>query len=296
MTHGTSISTLASKPVIVLIDSYALCYRAQYSMLGLSHDNLSTGVIFGFLNSLLMLYRKIQPARFVFAWDSKYSLRKEIYPKYKENRNSDSLSDDMRELNRIGKPQFAQIQAEILPEIGFRNNLFVRGYEADDVIAKLVMSYKNFNWIVVSRDEDLYQLLDHCQMFDIKTWSYYTKSRFEGDYGLSPKQWIEVKAMAGCKTDNVEGIKGVGENSAAKYLRGQLNPKTIYHRRIVEGSKVTERNRKLVTLPFDGMPDVYLTDDEFSFVNFSKMCTRYGFRSFMTDKLEAWKDLLNERT
>lgn len=81
----------------LLIDSNAICHRARYAMKGthLSHDEMKTEVIFNFMNQLYTLAEYFNPAHFVFAWDSRESKRRAIYPAYK-HRDKDKTSQRIR--------------------------------------------------------------------------------------------------------------------------------------------------------------------------------------------------------
>jgi 5'-3' exonuclease len=102
---------------------------------------------------------------------------------------------------------------------------------------------------------------------------------FKERYGISPKRWIAVKALAGCNTDNIPGITGVGEASAVKYLRGNLKESSIYYRRIEEGiaQGILQTNRALVKLPFEGtpVPELRVDDD----LNWGPTMKRLGIRT-----------------
>jgi hypothetical protein len=78
---------------------------------------------------------------------------------------------------------------------------------------------------------------------------------FKGQFNLKPEDWIHVKAIAGCSTDEIPGVEGVGETKAVSFLRGAMNKETETWKRIRAFRKTPEyqRNLKLVTLPFEGL-------------------------------------------
>jgi len=88
-----------------------------------------------------------------------------------------------------------------------------------------------------------------------------TEAWLIGEYGIAPSQWADVKAIAGCSSDGVEGVRGVGEKTAAKFLRGNLKPASKAHQAIVAGNNVWRRNLPLVRLPFPGVGKFDLESD-----------------------------------
>jgi len=281
-------------PTLVL-DCNFLGYTVRYTMGGLSHHDLATGVIFGFLSRVLTLAHKFQTSKIVFAWDSRKSHRRRIFDDYKKNRR-DKTEEERAELE-VMHTQFKLLRRKILPAIGFRNVLMQTGIEADDLIAKTVWHRDGMNFIIVASDQDLYQLLqfNNVRMYNPNKRKMMTKSRFEEEYGIRPEQWIKVKMIAGCPGDNVPGIKGVGEKTVIKYLRAEL-PHTKKWRDIVDGSNTDlyERNLKLVQLPFRSTQDVILSQDEFDVKEFQRVCKKYGMRSFLKpSRLLEWKQLFS---
>ena len=126
-----------------------------------------------------------------------------------------NLTEEEEESNRIAYEQFDKLKL-VLPEMGFANVFEEKGYESDDIIASLVVG-SDERTVVISSDKDLYQLLNWCNICDIKG-SVYTKNMFIREYKINPSGWKRVKSIAGCNTDNIKGVKGVGEKTAIKYL------------------------------------------------------------------------------
>lgn len=282
----------------VIIDASALGHQARFATGDLEHQSQATGVIYGFLRQVLTLADTFQTSDFIFCWDGKNYLRREIYPEYKKSRSKTLMTEQEKQDYEIAMKQFEQLYWDILPAMGFRNNFRVDRYEADDTIAYIVKEYDG-NFVVVSSDGDLYQLLDYCKMYLQKKKKFYTKQDFMDEYGIEPSRWAEAKAIAGCSTDNVEGVKGVGEKTAAKYLIGALKETSQAYFKIREGSweGIIPRNRRLVTLPMEGFPGVELTTDEvIPFSDFEAICRRYGLKSFREGRLaEEWNTLFNRR-
>jgi hypothetical protein len=81
------------------------------------------------------------------------------------------------------------------------------------------------------------------------------------EWGIDPHSWADVKAIAGCHSDCVEGVRGIGERRAAKYLRGELPADSTHFMAIWRNKSVWEHNLPLVKLPWPGVEEFHLEDD-----------------------------------
>jgi 5'-3' exonuclease len=259
----------------------------------LSHHDLATGVIFGFLSRVLVLAHKFKTNDIVFCWDSKSSVRKKLYPEYKAQRRKDKTEKELAELE-IAVKQFTTLRRKILPAIGFRNVFVQKGLEADDLIAKTVIK-KEGRFVIVAADEDLFQLLEwfNVRMYIPTKKKIMTRERFAEEYGISPGYWYAVKQIAGCSSDNVKGVQGVGEKTAIKYLTKTLKYTSKAYKEITnrENAGLFARNLELVMLPHWATKEIERVDNEFSIKGFKKVCRKYGMESFLGPKLRQWKRL-----
>ena len=135
-----------------------------------------------------------------------------------------------------------QLRKEILPALGFKNIFLKAGYESDDIITFVIDQNRGEHYpiVIVSSDNDLLQLIDYDTSF------YNFKERITFDIftkridGLAPWYWAEAKAIGGCDSDNVKGIKGISDpaksfnkdtgkytSGALKYLKGTASEKLI---------------------------------------------------------------------
>ncbi len=276
----------------IIIDSNYICNISKHALKGFSFHEKKTGVIFGFLRTMLTLYKKFHIHKFVFTWDSAESVRKAEYLQYKANRHQEKTPEEIA-LDTIAYPQFNLLRTYILPTIGFRNSFQWNGYEADDIIANLVVTpHSGIQAVVVSADNDLYQLLDYCVMYDPRFDRTFTVNDFKKEWGISPKLWVNVKMIAGCKGDNVLGVPGVKNITAIKFLTTRLGNKTQAYKAITENADLIESNKSLVELPKD-RKEFALVNDEFDISNFIKVCDEYGLYSFMKGSVfDSWKELL----
>jgi DNA polymerase-1 len=264
----------------------------KHGMTDLSFHEKKVGVIFGFLRQLLSLAKKFESNRFVFAWDSRSSVRSQFFPEYKGRRKKEKTLEE-KELDDIAYSQFNALQYEILAEIGFLNSFSQEGYEADDIIASIVRCNNKEKIVIISTDEDLYQLLsENVTIYSIRKKQEYTHHNLWKDCRVPPQDWPDVKSIAGCSSDDIPGVVGVGEKTACKYLNRQLGITHKTYRAIKDNGELIKRNLQLVTLPYPGTERIIITvKDPLSLKGFLNVCTRYGFESFMyKDNLTQWKE------
>ena len=225
---------------------------------GLSHEGGPTGIIYGFLKSIPMYQEMFDTPHIIFCWDSKTSKRQEIFSKYKLNRIIRQKEMNEEELNfeYTFRFQMKMLRLKYLPMIGFQNIFCQKGYEADDLIASLCLSIsEKSNIVIITSDQDLYQCLTtNIFIYDPNKRKRMTLQGLYKQYGVRPHEWKMMKAIAGCSTDNVPGVKGIGEKTALKYLIEGLSDTTKAFQRInsEQGWKIYKRNLKLVSLPFQG--------------------------------------------
>uniref|UniRef100_A0A6M3IKG9 Putative exonuclease n=1 Tax=viral metagenome TaxID=1070528 RepID=A0A6M3IKG9_9ZZZZ len=267
------------KPKIALIDCHNLGYMAAHTTGDMRYGKIPTGVTYGFLNQLFRFVKENGPHEFVFCWDSRHSLRREFYPDYKrrERKDDDGIDYD------VVFWQFDELRTNVLPAMGWMGRGYLReGYEADDLIAWIANS-NGRQKVIVSSDNDLYQLLSPVtHIYQPRKNRFYMESDFKNEYSIRPGQWPEVKAIAGCTSDNVKGIKGVGEKNAIKWIQGGLKQDSKAAQSIRDGQAVIERNRGLVTLPYgEGWGDFELSDHKLDRGRFYEVFRRYGFDQFI---------------
>lgn len=283
---------------MLLIDSNALAHRAIHSTGEMEFQGERTGVIYGFLNQVLTLHRKFPEQTFAFAWDSRRSWRSLMYPAYKMNRRKELNPHEKLEKEQ-NMFQFTLLRTEILPALGFANNWMVTRCEADDLIAMAVKYQTLCAWTIVSGDEDYWQLLGHCNVYSPGKNSMMTLARFRNETGLhNPLDWAKVKAIAGCSSDNIAGVEGVGETKAIQYLLNKL-PDGVIKTRLQsrEAKEIIDRNLPLVTLPADGVygvPLMPVLPDAFSWERAAQTFRQYGLNSFLHgDDSDSWQEIFN---
>ena len=244
----------------LLLDCHNLAWRAFHSV-----GDLEQGVVFGFLKDLQVLLQTLAPGRPVFCFDYGKSLRYDHIPQYKSSRKKQLLKLTAREkaMREDASKQIELLRTSILSALGFRNVCFQKRYEADDVIASLCLALpKREQAVIVSSDKDLYQLLAHnVRIYNAHASRYVTADTFRAEYGIAPSQWADVKALAGCRTDDIPGIDGIGDKTAAKFLAGRLKSSSVAYGKIIRNNQKWRSNLPLVQLPMDGVIPIELQRD-----------------------------------
>jgi 5''-3'' exonuclease (including N-terminal domain of PolI) len=194
----------------VLIDCNNVAHIVNHAMGHLSTDEQATGVIFGFMKQMLSLSNKMKSNEFVFAWDSRKSWRKNIYPEYKANRSKPINPEEENPKQDLFN-QISELRKTILPGLGFKNNFIKTGYEADDLIAYIALMNPKEEFTIVSTDQDLYQLLsDKVRIYNIITKQFFTRADFEAKFSLHPCMYREIKAISGCFDKETEILTNEG--------------------------------------------------------------------------------------
>lgn len=283
---------------ILLIDSSQLCYSALFTTNNLSYKLETTGVLFGFLRQVLKLVDNFDTNHLIFCWDTKESKRKIICPTYKANRNKNK-TDHEKAVLKNGYRQFDLLKHEILPNLGFTDNYWQAGLEADDVLASIVNTNPEYKdrFVIVSTDNDLWQLLGKVHgQYDHSKKMLYTAQDFQEEWGILADDWWKVKMLSGCSSDHVKGIKGMksgkrGDNEKA--IRLLLDPSKL-EEVLLENEEYLKLNKKLVKLPFSRTNEIQVKlSIAFDFGYFRMICMRYSFDSFLQGKtFSKWKNLL----
>lgn len=292
---------MTTKRTYALLDCHSICHAAKFKTKHLTFRGVNTGIIYGFLSTLLRLQDTLKPDIWVFAWDSRQSVRRDVRPDYKANRLVKKSAEDMR-LNRLAVPQFDIIRDNILPTIGFNNVVRFEGFEGDDIIAQVIANGRlEDDFVMITRDNDMLQMLaPNVMMYDHVKNEHYTAEDFSNDwFELQPHQWTLVKAIAGCETDNVKGLQGVGEITAAKMLAGLLGSNTKAYKAIMDpkNQELAQANIDLVELPHADTPPVIVSEsDHLNMRGFGEMCNAFGLKSFLKDaKWQRWTEAFNVR-
>lgn len=270
----------------IVLDMNYLCYRAFFSMGNLSWQEEPTGVIFGVMKDIEKLQEEIGSTEMVYCFDHGKGLREQAYPWYKETRRKRKLDEEQYSNLEKFRSQVEKLKMEYLDKMGFGNIFFQKGYEADDIIASVVNQLdNNEKAVIVSADKDLYQLLSNrVSIFGPQTKIRTTKEMFVREYGIFPREWPRVKAIAGCSTDDIPGIRGVGEKTAALFLNGGMSKTHSKYKEIKKfcASPDYIRNLSLVRLPYAGTNNyVPVEDTQNTQKRWNAIAERLGMKSLV---------------
>lgn len=173
--------------------------------------------VYLFLTSVKSYVQEFSPDITFCVWDEKKTglpnPRRDLYPQYKLNRDTESAKNVHQQNSVIvGALKTLNIQS-IYPE----------RYEADDVIAILHSIYKNANIKIITADKDMCQLIDNTtSVYDPVRKTLFTESNFVDTLGITKQNFLLRKAILGDKSDNIEGVPGVGIKKLEKILNNEL--------------------------------------------------------------------------
>lgn len=267
----------------LVLDCHYLCHRALHTSGSLSWKNQATGIIFGFLKSISVLKDEFQTDSVAFCFEHRHLFRRDLFPDYKRKRKTREKSEEEQKLYESFGIQVCELRKRYLPGIGFKNIFSYRGMESDDVMASIAKNLPaGDSAVLVTSDYDMLQCLsESVSMYSPQKRKLFTESWFRKTYKLPPHKWAVVKAIAGCSGDGVPGIRGVGEVTALKYLRGELPQDSNAVRAILskDGKATIRRNRELVELPFKGCPVPELKGDCVTRKSWLSVCEALGMKS-----------------
>lgn len=213
---------------LVLIDGYSLLNRAYFAMPKLTDKSgRHTGAVFGFINILQKIVDDEKPDYIAVAMDERApTFRHEFYAEYKGTRKP--MDEELRSQIPLLKELLALMRIRTVS---------LTGYEADDVIgslAKSVADSKN-QVVIVSGDRDLLQLINEDVSMRLPRTvkgksivSIFHEKEVIEEFNVPPKGIIELKALMGDTSDNIPGVKGIGEKTAAKLLAEYPDIDSIY--------------------------------------------------------------------
>ena len=252
---------------LVLIDGKSVFYRGYYAMGALSlSDGTPTGGVYGFAAIAMEIVERLKPSKVVVAWDSRDSTvkRRKIFAEYKAGRV------------KPGEDFYAQIPLliELVRDLGW-TFVEVPEYEADDIIGTLsrqadeiVDSNGKCEWetYIISSDLDMLQIVDaNTHMWRIlKGFSKIEQldvAEVEAKYGILKAQFLDFKALKGDASDNIPGVAGIGEKTAAELLAEYGSLDGIYEnidkikdsvkKKLEAGREAAYMSRELAQIMFD---------------------------------------------
>lgn len=224
---------------LMIIDGSSLVHRAFYALpLLTTKGGVFTNGVYGFLTMLYRIRDQEQPDYICVAFDRKGpTIRHKEYSEYKGTR--DKTPSELSQ-------QFPVLK-EILQNLGIKT-VDMEDYEADDIAGTLarIGEEKGMEVLLVTGDKDYLQLAtEKSQVLitkkGISEMEGYDKARIVQDYGIDPKQFIDVKGLMGDKSDNIPGVPGIGEKTALKLVKEFGDMEGVYENiDSVSGKKLKE--------------------------------------------------------
>ncbi|MEH2299217.1 MAG: DNA polymerase I [Nostoc sp.] len=276
----TFTSATATRPTFILVDGHSLAYRSYFAFAkgrdgGLrTTTGIPTSICFGFVKCLLEVMATQQPQAMAIAFDlGEATFRHEADDTYKADRpeTPEDFIPDLANLHELLN--------------GFNLPIFTApGYEADDVLGTLAqrVTAAGYRVKILTGDRDLFQLIDSDKEITVLNFSPDALKRstnsiteFEAEQvkekmGVLPSQIVDFKALCGDKSDNIPGVKGIGEKTAVQLLNTYGSLEHVYaaldeikgatQKKLASGKEDADRSRYLATIVWDVPIEINLED------------------------------------
>ena len=204
--------TVSNRLTLYLIDGSAYVYRAFFALPALNNSKgLQTNAVYGFTTTLMKIIREHQPHGLAVVFDEPGpTLRHETYQAYKAQRPPmpEGMSGQIPYIHRV-------VEALNIPVVK------QAGYEADDLIGTLAVQAElaGYDVVIVTGDKDMFQLLTpHVRIYDPVKVKWIGEAECLERFGVEPARVVEVMGLMGDSTDNIPGVKGIGEKTATKLI------------------------------------------------------------------------------
>jgi len=297
-------SATATRPTFILVDGHSLAYRSYFAFAkgrdgGLrTKTGIPTSICFGFVKCLLEVMATQQPQAMAIAFDlGEATFRHEADETYKADRpeTPEDFIPDLANLHELLN--------------GFNLPFFTApGFEADDVLGTLAqrVTAAGYKVKILTGDRDLFQLIDSDKQITVLNFSPDALKRstnsiteFEAEQvkekmGVLPSQIVDFKALCGDKSDNIPGVKGIGEKTAVDLLNTYGSLDHIYaaldeikgatHKKLTIGKEDADKSRYLATIVLDVPIEFDLEDCKLKGFNtsvLSPILEKLEFKSFL---------------
>ena len=292
---------------IVLVDGNNLLFRSYYATaytgnIMRNKDGFPTNGLYGFVNMINKIISEEKPEYMMVAFDIGKTFRHEKYERYKDGRKE--TPEDL-------KLQFP-VAKKILTAMGIKY-LECAGYEADDIIGTVSLWCEKdpeYEALIVSSDKDLLQLISDetvVKLLKSKDYIMMDKNTFKETYGFDPINMIDLKALMGDASDNIPGVKGIGEKGAIKLISEYNTIDNLYdnignikgamHTKLIEGKEDAYYSRDLVTIYREVPLDVNFNDLIYKKENTNELIDIYnnlGFYSLLRKMDNTEKEVKEE--
>jgi 5'-3' exonuclease len=291
-------------PTIYLIDASPYIFRAFFALPASiqAPDGSPTNAVYGYTAFLLDLIKRAQPTHLAAAFDRSLtsSFRNEFYPQYKANRALPAA-----ELK-------SQLEAcwQVTEALGIKAFIDDR-YEADDIIGTIIaqLSKKNCEFVVVSSDKDLAQLVNkYTSLWDFAKDRRFDEKAVLGHFGVRANQIVDLLALMGDAVDNIPGVAGIGKKTAVALLKKFSDVETLYQKlariekinlrgaaairaKLEQSRELAFLSKQLATIACDAPLKTNLTALKYSGADrraVEKLFDRLGFGK-IRERIQRWK-------
>ena len=278
----------------ILVDGNNLLFRSYYATAYTGNfmrnsEGFPTNGLFGFVNMMNKIINEEKPTYIAVAFDVGKTFRHEKYSEYKGGR--DETPDDLKKQFPVAK--------KILEAMGIKY-LECPGYEADDIIgtlAKMVDIDDDFIATIISSDKDLLQLISNdveVKLLKQKDFIRMNHDTFVETYGIEPIRMVDLKGLMGDSSDNIPGVKGIGEKTALKLLQKYVSVEGVYEHideisgavknKLVDGKDSAFASKEIATIYKDVPLNITLKDIKYEGEDADKLVTIFSdleFYSFL---------------
>ena len=249
-----------NKKRVLVIDALNMYFRAYIVDPSLSTNGQPIGGMKGFLKILNKLVRETKPDKVVVCWDGPGGSRKRktVNKNYKEGRSPIRLNRDIRNLseseetaNKIWQQTRLFEYLNQMPIVQF----IFESVEADDVISHVVQSEQLKGWqkVIVSSDKDFFQLLDdETILYRPVQKEVLNRERIVENFGIHPTNFALARAVVGDKSDNLDGIRGVGLSTVSKRFPAMAEAEAVSIDELIESAESVESNLRCYQNIIDG--------------------------------------------
>ena len=255
---------------VILVDGNNLLFRSYFATaysgnMMKNSKGFPTNGLYGLVNMLNKIIREEKPEYMIVAFDKGKTFRHEKYLDYKGGRNE--TPDDL-------KKQFS-VAKKLVPLMGIKC-FEIDNYEADDIIgtySKMALIDPEFETTIVSSDKDLLQLINEeteVKLLKQKDYIRMNEKTFEETYGIKPIRMIDLKGLMGDASDNIPGVKGIGEKTALKLLQEYDSLENVYDnidnikgatkQKLIDGKESAFMSKDIATI-YNEVPVTYALEE-----------------------------------
>lgn len=291
---------------LILVDGNNLLFRSYYATayngnFMKNSKGFPTNGLFGFTNMINKILEEEKPTHIIVAFDKGKTFRHEKYKDYKAGRIE--MPDEL-------KLQFP-VAKELLTKMGI-TYYEIENYEADDIIgtfAKFCEEDPEYTGTIISSDKDLLQLITktvNIKLLKSKDYVRYTEESFKEEWGIDPINIIDLKALMGDSSDNIKGVKGIGEKGALKLLHEYKTLDGIYENidnikgatkeKLIDGKEDAYESYELATIYKEVPMEINIEDLEYKTPNIeelNKMYEELEFYSFLKKTKQVIQEEVN---